>query len=870
MLDTAAVTLEVLCREPPTTLRRLAEALRMDDVDAAARFIAAMAGAHDLGKATPEFQRQVEAAGFKFPPCRPSRDRVPHGALTEGLLERWLRDRGVSPKVASRLAKALGAHHGFPAEGEYRSRTEDSWVVGGPAWDEARKALLDEYESICGVGLPQHLSDVPAEVTVALMAIASFCDWIASDPTYFPYGRDPSDPRQYFHDACQRAAEALDAIGWHPRTPLAPDGADFPQVFGFPPNLLQKRVIEAVACVNGPALLLVEAPMGAGKTEAALYAHLVLQRVAGHRGLYVAMPTQTTGNGMFSRVRAFLDRLGTGRPLDLQLQHGVAILHREYQELRPDRVGDRPDETVLAHEWFTPRKRAMLSEYGVGTVDQALLGVLRVRHHFVRLWGLGNRTVVLDEVHAYDLYTSTLIEVLIRWLRRMGSSVILLSATLSRSQRRRLLEAYGASLPESEPPYPRLWLVPQGGQPRPVSIPMEEKRHIRLGSISKDVREIACMARRLAEAGGSVACIVNTVGRAQELYSCLISENGSPSGEPLVEKGFRVGRRVGDVEVYLFHARYPSEERQAREERVLRLFGREGYERGDRPCRAILVATQVVEQSLDVDFDVMITDLAPVDLLLQRAGRLHRFPGRARPASHREARLWVAGLGEDPPDLTGWDRVYSAYVLLRTWCLLRDRQEIVIPADMDTLIEGVYGDQEIDILRDLDVAGAIRERLEEARRQHEEEMNQQKTWACGVAVNPEDLLELPMDRVSALRLEDEDDPCLRIPLTRYGEPSVAVVPLHSRGRLYLDLEGEHSVDPAERPTDDQAERIVRRSVRLEGWWAYQALKDQPIPEGWRRHPLLRHLRCLELDDGGTAVVGGRRVRFDPELGVVYD
>jgi CRISPR-associated endonuclease/helicase Cas3 len=189
---------------------------------------------------------------------------------------------------------------------------------------------------------------------------------------------------------------------------------------------------------------------------------------------------------------------------------------------------------------------------------------------------------------------------------------------------------------------------------------------------------------------------------------------------------------------------------------------------------------------------------------------------------------------------------------------------------MDTLIEGVYGDQEIDILRDLDVAGAIRERLEEARRQHEEEMNQQKTWACGVAVNPEDLLELPMDRVSALRLEDEDDPCLRIPLTRYGEPSVDVVPLHSRGRLYLDPEGEHSVDPAERPTDDQAERIVRRSVRLEGWWAYQALKDRPIPEGWRRHPLLRHLRCLELDDGGTAVVGGRRVRFDPELGVVYD
>jgi CRISPR-associated endonuclease/helicase Cas3 len=346
------------------------------------------------------------------------------------------------------IAAAIGAHHGFVELEQHVSLCQDLFVVGDAAWAEARQSLLDCLFQALDASLPTHLKEIPDYVCVTMMALTSFADWIASSAEHFPYGRQVTDLRRYLEEACRLARKALDSIGWHPRTPLmGGQPVGFQAVFAKTPNDLQRTVMDIAASVSGPTLLVVEAPMGSGKTEAALYAHLYLQRAARHRGLYVALPTMATGNGMFPRVKTFLQAVGT-RPLDLQLQHGTAILNREYLQLRPREVGgESRDDVVSAHEWFTPKKHAMLSEYGVGTVDQALLGVLRVKHHFVRLWGLANRTVVLDEVHAYDTYTSSLIETLIGWLGRMGSSVILMSATLPRSRRERLVRAYGATMP---------------------------------------------------------------------------------------------------------------------------------------------------------------------------------------------------------------------------------------------------------------------------------------------------------------------------------------------------------------------------------------------------------------------------------------
>lgn len=866
MLDTAAVVLEVLQREPPTTVTHLAQGLQAGENEAAC-LLAALAGAHDLGKATPAFQAQwppgrelVQAAGFRFPA---DSSRVPHGALSAGLAREWLVDHNVPRRTARAIAAAIGAHHGFVALEQDVSNYQDPLVAGNERWREARRALLDHLFRATGAELPTHRKELPDYVCVALMALASFADWIASSAEHFPYGRQVKEPEEYLEKARGLARKALDSIGWHPRTPLMQgQPAGFQAVFSKVPNGLQRTVAEILKGISEPTLLVVEAPMGVGKTEAALYAHLHLQRAAEHRGLYVALPTMATGNGMFPRVKAFLEKSGD-RPLDLQLQHGTAILNREYRRLRPQEVGEEGDsDLVAAHEWFTPKKHAMLSEYGVGTIDQALLGVLKVKHHFVRLWGLANRTVVLDEVHAYDTYTSTLMETLMDWLGRMGSSVILMSATLPRQQRHRLVRAYGAEVPEQEEAYPRLTVVRRGGRARSVSVPAGVERLLKIDGIPKDIDRMAEEALRLARGGGCVACIANTVQRAQLLYQQVCQRSGA--GGVIQHSGQLVGRRAGDLEVYLFHARYPSDERRAREELALRLFGKEGYQRGSRPHRAIQVATQVIEQSLDVDFDAMISDLAPVDLLLQRAGRLHRFTVR-RPSAHRAARVAVAGLGGELPELGEWGQVYSAYILLRTWWALQEVKEVRLPADIEGLIEQVYEQEQPN------VTGELRQRLEEARRRHTEEIDKQRTWAKGVAVEDSDtLLQSPSEQLGALRLDNDEDQEVQIPLTRYGEPSVNVVPLYRVGSgLYLDPEGKEPASLDREPGPGEAERIFERCLRLSGRWIYEAMKHVEPPEAWQRQPLLRRLRPLELL-GGKAVVGNHALRLDPELGMVYD
>ncbi len=866
MLDVAAVTLQVLQREPPTTRRRLAQALGWDEGNAVS-FLAAVAAGHDIGKATPAFQSKwrkgrdrVAESGLSFP--RESPD-VPHGALSAHLLATWLRTHGLDRRVSESVGRAIGAHHGFVPEEEHIAQVQDPQVVGDRAWDDVRNALLDYVFSATGATIPPGLSALPEDVVLSLMALTSFADWIASDPAHFPYNEDPLDVGVYMCRARSRAQVALDNIGWSPRTPLTKDATPFTSLFGFPPNPVQEAVMEALAGVSGAAVVVVEAPMGSGKTEAALYAHLLLQRVSEHRGMYMALPTMATGNGMFPRVMAFLQHFGHRR-LDLQLQHGTALLSGEYKALRG--VGQTEEEGVYAAEWFTSKKHAMLSEYGVGTVDQALLGVLRVRHHFVRLFGLGNRTVILDEVHAYDTYTSSLIETLLRWLGRQGSSVILMSATLPRDRRTALLRAYGAEVEEVEVPYPRILVAQVGGAAKAVAVPLSDcERIVEIHRIPKDVNAMISKAKWLASKGGCVLCIVNTVERAQSLYTLL------GRGEPVLAQGIPAGKRLGDLEIYLFHARYPSEDRQTREELVLRLFSKNGYSERCRPGEAILIATQVVEQSLDLDFDAMLTDLAPLDLILQRAGRLHRFdPAKVqnlrRPEQHQVPRLYIAGLAEVPPDLKGWDRVYPRYLLLRSWIALRDKSTLALPTEVEPLVELVYGDGPLDCPTE------VTAELAQAREAFTRKLRAQEQWAREVAVRDgTSLLGAPHDRLGAMKLEDdEEEQKTQLPLTRYGEPSVGVVFLHQvSGRLTLYPDGRHPVDLDSIPTDMLAERIFMRSVRLSGPGIYRVLRDRPIPAAWQRHPLLRRLRYLVLD-GRRATVGSLTLRMDPELGVVYE
>ncbi len=670
MLDVAASADSILSREPVSTRIRVAAILGMEWENARPWLLLAVA-CHDLGKACPGFQCKwqdiLPKTGLSLP--RSPNTEINHAFVSQIAIIEILRERGWPDDLAELVADAVGCHHGERASpSTVDQMMGDRRARGADDWNQSRRHLVEAALNVLKPSKTPIKHALSGPDFMLLSGLTSFSDWIGSNEDWFPFGtpEDCEDLPGWFQKRRSEADAALDALGWQPRTPLSQESKSFQKVFGLAPRPLQQAVVYALGELKKPSILLVEAPMGEGKTEAAFFAHLELQRRFGHRGLYVALPTKATGNAMFKRTLKFLKNQGKDRKLDLQLLHGGALLNDTFQNLRIAGIHD-PTEggEIRAGEWFTHKKRALLSEYGVGTVDQAILPILPVRHNFVRLWGLANRVVVFDEIHAYDAYTGTLLVHLLRWLLALGSSVVLLSATLPPSVRRKLAEVVNADLPEPEAKYPRLSIFSPGEKPTQEHFDADPARRqtVRLLGIPPDLPAIrSAMEDRLAKGGMGLA-LVNTVQRAQDLYQLF------PEGEPLARRGWRVGKRLTDgTEVFLFHARFPAERRQQREDQALETFGQGGRREG----RKILIATQVVEQSLDLDFDLIVTDLAPIDLMLQRAGRLWRHDrdietrgGISEPA------LIVAGLADDEPPSFGkplwWGKVYREDLLLLTW-----------------------------------------------------------------------------------------------------------------------------------------------------------------------------------------------------------
>lgn len=863
MLDVAACAWEILDREPSSTLGLYATDL---GVARARECVCALVGLHDLGKASPAFQskwspgaERARAHGLTWDP--PVGD-APHGQVTEKCLSPLLTERGWPRRTARGVAAAVGAHHGFRHAEEELTRVRSS-SRGGDAWDDTRRELVDVLIALLDVDELPQASRLDGAAYMRLAGLTSFADWIGSDASRFGSDARADDLAAHYEEARHKARAALDAIGWSHRVPLKSRSVSFSEAFPFDPRPLQETASALVSHAESPSLVLIEAPTGEGKTEAALHAHLLLQGVVGHRGMYVALPTMATGNAMFERTRSFLETCERSDPPDLQLLHGASLLNESFADIRLRNVQAETDASedrvghVVAREWFTHKKRALLSEYGVGTVDQALLSILNLKHQFVRLWGLANRVVVLDEVHAYDTYTSGLLDTLLRWLRALGSSAIVMSATLPPSRRKTVIETYGGDASASGE-YPHVTVV-SGGATRTKTFRARDMPTYQLRAAPRDAVALADSLRRAAEHGGCVACIVNTVQRAQAVYTAL------GHGDPIRGDHVTYGKRVGPTQAMLFHARYPAGERQAREARVLELFGKDA---ANRPSSAVLIATQVVEQSLDLDFDVLYSDLAPVDLLLQRAGRLHRHE-RPRPVSHEAPVLHIAGIdtNETPPDLSehAWDRIYEPYVLLRTWHALRGAREIRPAEDVSELIARVYDSEEIPDDLSEDTRGAFSEARDKMTRRRDDEAH----WATRVGLGrPDDYLR----NVAPIPLADEDDegfPDALRARTRLGDRSVTAVPLYQVGdRLYVDAGGAQPVSVDTEPSFPEARRLYMRSVSLSRRDVVAELTSHDPPKGWEESPLLRKCRPLRLSDG-AARLGSAVVTLDHELGIVY-
>jgi CRISPR-associated endonuclease/helicase Cas3 len=876
LVDVAAVAHELwqrVLREAPK--RRIASRFGLDPTPAGF-WLAFWTGAHDIGKASPCFQakdqsgaarKALEAEGFDFP----SGQDIPHGVISTRILADLLTGPSAWPAVpktmARRVAVAVGGHHGvFPATADWDGLGRAA-LGSNALWQQARCEILSALAAALHLPSLQPPSAPPDDHHAAFMFLAgltSVADWVGSNKVLFPSATGAVDLPAYLHTAPDRARRALDELGWTGWTPRDSSPRTFAGLFPkiAAPRPLQTQVEALASGLKGPGLVLIEAPMGEGKTEAALFLADHWTHRTGQQGLYLALPTQATSNQMFDRVAAFLAERYPHDRVNLHLLHGHALLSERYGELRR-RADERRQSVgltdiydsfapgaVVAEGWFAQnKKQGLLAPFAVGTIDQALLAVLQTKHVFVRLFGLAGKTVIFDEVHAYDAYMSTLLERLLEWLAALGCSVVLLSATLPAEKRLRLLGAYAGEAVDPAPvAYPRISVVAGGRtEAAPVRTDPARRSSVTLGWHDPD-RLAANLGAALAE-GGCAAVLCNTVGRAQEVYPQL--------WEALRPQG---------VEVELFHARFPFGRRQAIEERVLQRFGKP-EDNPARPPKSVLVATQVIEQSLDLDFDLMASETAPIDLLLQRAGRLHRHRRERRPPRLATPQLWLLqpDVRSEVPAFGKSECVYSRYILLRSFLSLRGRTEVRLPDDLEELVEAVYGDAPPPGVNPA-WETVLAESLQTLRRLQKEHRQAADDFLIRPPTFEDDILE------DFCRQLEEDNPDVHPQLqavTRLTEPTVALVLLHEHeGVLFLQPDRTGRVSEKGEPTFADARRLLGNAVAISHRSCVRHFTALDPPAAWQRSPLLRFHRLARLDGAGQTQAGGFVLRLDPELGVV--
>ena len=699
-------------------------------MDAAEALYVWLACAHDIGKCSPGFQfksqqfaERVHETGLDIP----ANVHHPwqHSLMSQVLLMAWLEEHGWYDLPTSRTyAIVVGGHHGALSEphdeallrdllrdtsDRVRSGQRDS--IGNQGWRPVQKELLDLASEVAGVmPLLDDWKDkpLPAPLQALLTGAVILADWLASNQELFPL--QPLRGNALTTKVAEQAwSHLMLPSAWEAETDLPPDAATllgerFALPAGSQPNPAQSALVEAARGLDGPGLLIMEAPMGSGKTEAALMAAEVLASRFNLGGVAFLLPTMATSNAMFSRMKAWLDRLpdrrGPHMIQTLKLAHGKSELNPEFADLPHWRISSIGDtlapgssndsvDDVIVHTWLNGRKRALLSSFVVGTVDQLLMAVLRSKHVVLRHLGLAGKVVIVDEAHAYDSYMSVYLHRALAWLGAYQTPVILLSATLPPESREQLIRAYHghegkylkAAAPQrlenGDPAYPLITRTSGGVTRHTACAAGNRHTDVQVEEIPDDDETLLHIVRQATEVGGSVGIIRNTVGRAQATHDLLTTNL--------------------DCEIMLAHSRFIACDRQANDAAIIARLGRDAV----RESPFVVVGTQVLEQSLDIDFDLMITDIAPIDLVLQRMGRLHRHD-RDRPADLRHARCLITGVTDwtqSPPTIVSTiTRIYPKALIWRSIAALRHRTDnltrpLMLPHDIAALVEQVYAEE---------------------------------------------------------------------------------------------------------------------------------------------------------------------------------
>lgn len=874
LLDTAGIMERLVLRWlSPSAARAVFE-----DPAEIVRLCVFIAMVHDIGKLTPLFEAKIlsQLSEIRSDICSrivaiPEPGRFMDGRYSPHALagEAILLHLGCPPGIAA----VVGAHHGKPQRDarDLKSQMKKfdanyyGYLEGGEnraLWEEVWRRCFELALDAAGYGSVGELPAIDVKSQVPLAGLLIMADWIASNTTYFPL-IDCAETMEAlsYPDRVERAWEKLNLPApWSPCC-FYMDGEEFAERFSFEPNAVQRAVTEAAEEAVSPGIFILEAQMGAGKTEAALGAAEILASKTGCGGLFFGLPTQATANGIFGRLLAWAEGQSESASLGVRLAHGMAELNDDYRALFQGSATTEEDEGgVTAHPWFEGRKQALLADFVIGTVDQLLMAALKQKHVMLRHLGLAGKVVVIDECHAYDAYMGRYLDRALNWLGAYQIPVVLLSATLPSKRRAEFVEAYmnrkrrkHESAADDEwrqsEAYPLLTWT-DGGEVRQRAVKYEGKsrtvRIIRKGG-DEWIDELGAALAR----GGCAGVIVNTVKRAQQTARA-------------------VRERLPGKEVILAHSRFTAADRIEREARITARLGKRGTE-AERDG-LIVVGTQVLEQSLDIDFDILVSDLCPMDLLLQRIGRLHRHE-RRRPAGLEEAECWVLGAVENETD-SGGRTVYGDYLLMRTAELLPS--SVTLPDDISPLVQKTYMDMQDGAFETDELA-----REWEA---YKDKTDKKEERADIFRVPP------PQQSVDGTihgwLNDDLGDDDVAAATVRDGEPSVEVL------LMVRDADGDFSFMPWQHeglkipggraPSDEECRMIARQKISLphefrhsgdrggnerNGVVTFLEGENRRLLPEWQRSGLLRGELVLPLDEKLRAFLCGYTLSYSREEGL---
>lgn len=851
--------------------------------------------AHDIGKATavfqarilemlPEVRERLAEEGLEIQNIstftEPS--AIAHALAGQVILQQ----RGVNEGIC----EIVGAHHGKPQEA-VSDATFDGHLVNfrgkdndAPLWAEIWDAFLRYAVEVSGIQDLTIIPELSGPQRVLLSGLLVMADWVASNQFYHPtisideLGREDMYPKR-----TRSAWKKLKLPAVWSAELGGMDEVAFAENFGFSPNELQKAVLEISDAVSSPGILIVEAQMGVGKTEAALAAAETFAGKCGSGGLFFGLPTQATANGIFPRIRTWAEEQvavqGESREkLSIRLAHGKAELNQDYADLLEVGkgeftgeacIGEDEDKALVVHSFFRGRKQVLLSDFVIATVDQILMAALKQKHLMLRHLGMAGKIVIIDEVHAYDAYMGVYLERALCWLGAYHVPVILLSATLPASRRIDFVDAYlntskreirerekrFSQGEEADWRYSRAYPLLTWTDGKEV-----HQKGLQLQSASRSVairrvkesERIQTLREKLRD-GGCAIVILSTIRRAQEFAK-------------------EVREQMPDADIVLLHSAFLIPDRAARERELLQKLGKHSAK--TERDHLIVIGTSVLEQSLDIDGDVMLTDLCPMDLLLQRLGRLHRHPvhDAMRPEQLKAAQCYVIEPDGDAFE-SGTRAIYGDYLLMRTKKRLPDK--ITLPADIPNLVQDCYDDREPDWETE-----AEKEMYGKAKKEEENKTGHKKTKADSYCLDkPRRSLENWISNVET-KLDEEEAQAQ----VRDSENSIEVLLFVQKGNEihYLPWQHEGQRLPVERILSPEEKRdLLRQSVKLPGALCreYQIKKTlealKPMNElvlsgEWKHDPMLREESFLLLNEQLETELAGFRLWYSEEEGLFYE